>query len=84
MHLGIFRHFSPFPITFYFNSILSYFSLHENLMKLQQQQIDQLANWLGKAEARIESVTDVGNDIDAVKKKVEEHKVRSYVTHAIS
>jgi hypothetical protein len=44
-------------------------------MKLQQQQIDQLATWLGKAEARIEAVRDVGNDIDAVKKKVDEHKV---------
>ncbi|XP_020893920.1 dystrophin, partial [Exaiptasia diaphana] len=49
-------------------------SLHEKLMKLQQQQIDQLADWLDKAEARIDKSSGIGADIEAVRKQVENHK----------
>lgn len=46
-------------------------------MKLQQQQINQLADWLDKAEAKIDKSNEIGADIDAVRKQVDNHKVQA-------
>lgn len=43
-------------------------------MKLQQLQLHELAAWLTKAEARIESSGPIGSDLETVKQQVEDHK----------
>ena len=45
-------------------------------MELQQQQLDELAEWLTRMEERINKQEPVGADLEAIKKQVEEHKVR--------
>ncbi|XP_048577310.1 dystrophin isoform X2 [Nematostella vectensis] len=49
-------------------------SLHEQLMSLQQRQIDQLAEWLDKAEKIIDGAEELGSDMEAVRQQVEQHK----------
>ena len=44
-------------------------------MSLQQNQIDQLADWLTQAEKKIEKQDSIGSDLEAVKAQVDEHKV---------
>ena len=43
-------------------------------MKLQQLQLQELADWLTKAESKMGSASDIGSDLDTVKQQVEEHK----------
>ncbi|XP_064412021.1 dystrophin isoform X2 [Latimeria chalumnae] len=51
--------------------------LHEVLMDLQQQQLQQLSDWLSVTEDRIQRVESqsMGEDLEAFKQQVEEHKV---------
>ncbi|XP_061571903.1 dystrophin isoform X2 [Cololabis saira] len=51
--------------------------LHEVLMELQHQQLQQLTDWLGKTEARIKKIGSqpLGPDLEDVKLQVEEHKL---------
>ena len=48
--------------------------LHQELMKLQQLQLQELANWLTKAENVIETSGPIGSDLDTVKSQVDKHK----------
>uniref|UniRef100_A0AAV2KBP9 UTRO n=1 Tax=Knipowitschia caucasica TaxID=637954 RepID=A0AAV2KBP9_KNICA len=50
--------------------------LHEVLMDLQQQQLQQLSDWLTKTEARIRNIeTEPGaKDMDTYKELIEQHK----------
>ena len=52
-------------------------------MSLQQNQIDQLADWLTEAEKTIEKQDTIGSDLDAVKAQVEEHKVTGDINKKI-
>ncbi|KAG2456401.1 DMD protein, partial [Polypterus senegalus] len=51
--------------------------LHEVLMDLQHQQLQQLADWLGATEARINKmeIEPLGPDLEDVKRQVEKHKL---------
>ncbi|XP_028324112.1 dystrophin isoform X3 [Gouania willdenowi] len=51
--------------------------LHEVLMELQHQQLQQLTNWLDVTEARIKKMGSqpLGPDLEDVKHQVEEHKL---------
>ncbi|XP_039997801.1 dystrophin [Xiphias gladius] len=51
--------------------------LHEVLMDLQHQQLQQLTDWLDVTEARIKRMGDqpLGPDLEDVKHQVEEHKL---------
>uniref|UniRef100_A0A3Q3EYX0 Calponin-homology (CH) domain-containing protein n=1 Tax=Labrus bergylta TaxID=56723 RepID=A0A3Q3EYX0_9LABR len=51
--------------------------LHEVLMDLQHQQLQQLTNWLDATEARIKRMgaQPLGPDLEDVKHQVEEHKL---------
>ncbi|KAM6893658.1 dystrophin [Xenentodon cancila] len=51
--------------------------LHEGLMDLQHQQLQQLTDWLDKTEARIKKIGSqpLGPDLEDVKLQVEEHKL---------
>lgn len=53
--------------------------LHEVLMELQHQQLQQLTDWLNVTEARIKRMgaQPLGPDLEDVKHQVEEHKVRN-------
>lgn len=44
-------------------------------MDLQQKQINALADWLTRAEQKINSSESIGSDLDTVKRQVEDHKV---------
>ena len=44
-------------------------------MKLQQRQLQELANWLDIAEAKMEAAGPIGSDLETVKKQVEGHKL---------
>ncbi|KAK7907774.1 hypothetical protein WMY93_016386 [Mugilogobius chulae] len=50
--------------------------LHEVLMDLQQQQLQQLSDWLTETEARIRKIeTEPGaNDLETYKEQIEQHK----------
>lgn len=52
--------------------------LHEVLMDLQNQQLQQLSDWLDGTEARIKRMAaqPLGPDLEDIKHQVEEHKVR--------
>ena len=56
------------------NFIFVKFRLHQQLMKLQQLQLQELANWLTKAESIIKSTGPIGSDLETVKTQVEAHK----------
>ena len=45
-------------------------------MRLQQFQLQELANWLTSAEEQMERSGPIGSDLEAVKKQVDQHKVR--------
>ena len=45
-----------------------------SLMALQQQQLDDLADWLSIMEDKIKVHRKLGSDLDQVKQQVEEHK----------
>ncbi|XP_055495940.1 LOW QUALITY PROTEIN: utrophin [Leucoraja erinacea] len=51
--------------------------LHEVLMELQQQQLQQLSKWLTQTEERIQKMDTqpVGDELESLKDKIEEHKV---------
>ncbi|XP_053728438.1 dystrophin isoform X6 [Synchiropus splendidus] len=51
--------------------------LHEVLMNLQHQQLQQLTDWLDVTEARIKRMGDqpLGPDLENIKHQVEEHKL---------
>ncbi|XP_033847002.1 LOW QUALITY PROTEIN: dystrophin [Periophthalmus magnuspinnatus] len=51
--------------------------LHEVLMELQQQQLQQLSDWLTETEARIRKIeTEPGaKDLDTYKEQIEQHKM---------
>ncbi|XP_078260820.1 utrophin-like isoform X3 [Rhinoraja longicauda] len=51
--------------------------LHEVLMELQQQQLEQLSKWLTQTEERIQRMEaqPVGDELESLKNKIEEHKV---------
>ena len=44
-------------------------------MSLQQQQLDELADWLTKMEARIARERKLGSDLGEIRKQVEDHKL---------
>ena len=48
--------------------------LYQHLMKLQQLQLQDLADWLTKAEADIETTEPIASDLDIVKQQVETHR----------
>ncbi|XP_015203173.2 utrophin isoform X3 [Lepisosteus oculatus] len=49
--------------------------LHEVLMELQQQQLQQLSDWLTQTEGRIRKMeSDVAGDLEGYKKQIEQHK----------
>ncbi|XP_067674722.1 dystrophin-like isoform X3 [Haliotis asinina] len=48
--------------------------LQQVLMDLQQQQLDELASWLGQMEERINQQEPLGSDLDSIKRQVSEHK----------
>ncbi len=50
-------------------------NLQHQLMRLQQGQLDQLADWLGHMEAKIENWGPIGQDIATITAQVERHKV---------
>ncbi|MEQ2216236.1 hypothetical protein XENOCAPTIV_012936, partial [Xenoophorus captivus] len=51
--------------------------LHEVLMDLQNNQLQQLTQWLDVTEARIKKIDSqpLGPDLEDIKHQVEEHKV---------
>lgn len=51
--------------------------LHEVLMDLQHEQLQQLTDWLDVTEARIKKMgaQALGPDLEDIKRRVEEHKV---------
>ncbi len=49
--------------------------LQQQLMRLQQGQLDQLADWLEQMEAKIEHWGPIGKDLDVIGSQVERHKV---------
>ena len=51
-------------------------------MELQQQQLDELAEWLTGMEERINKQEPVGADLEAIKKQVEDHKVGDWLALA--
>lgn len=53
--------------------------LHEVLMDLQQQQLQQLSDWLTQTEERIRRIeTQPGaKNMEAYKEQIEQHKVRT-------
>ena len=55
--------------------------LQQQLMRLQQGQLDQLAEWLGQMETKIEKWGPIGHDLDTISTQVDGHKVVTYVTH---
>ncbi|XP_053396069.1 dystrophin-like isoform X7 [Mercenaria mercenaria] len=48
--------------------------LQSTLMTLQQQQLDELADWLTKMEERISVEKKLGSDLSHVKQQIEDHK----------
>ena len=52
--------------------------LQQQLMRLQQGQLDQLADWLGQMENRIEKWGPIGQDLDTISSQVDSHKVHGY------
>ena len=50
-------------------------SLQQQLMRLQQGQLDQLADWLGQMERKIEKWGPIGQDVDTISSQVDTHKV---------
>lgn len=57
------------------NDMICFLRLHVQLMDLQQKQINALADWLTRAEQKINSSESIGSDLDTVKRQVEDHKV---------
>jgi len=57
--------------------------LHEVLMDLQQQQLQQLSDWLSRTEERIKKIeTEPGaKDLELYKERIEQHKV-NMVSHS--
>lgn len=55
-------------------SLLFISRLQMTLMSLQQQQLDDLADWLTKMEDKIQGQQQLGSDLAQVKQQVEEHK----------
>lgn len=53
------------------------FRLHEVLMDLQQQQLQQLSDWLTQTEKRIKRIEmePAPEDMEVYKEKIEQHKV---------
>lgn len=60
-----------------FHVISFYGRLHEVLMDLQRKQLDQLSDWLTVTEERIRmmDLKSYGEDFEAFRKQIEEHKV---------
>lgn len=54
--------------------------LHEVLMNLQQQQLQQLSDWLTETEARIRKmeIEPVAKDLESYKEQIEQHKVNTF------
>ena len=46
-------------------------------MKLQQDQLDQLSDWLNQMDARIKNYAMIGGNEDEVRKQIEDIKVTS-------
>lgn len=68
------------PSQLFLRKTLTFFPpprLHEVLMDLQHQQLQQLTDWLDVTEARIKKMgaQPLGPDLEDVKHRVEEHKV---------
>lgn len=59
-------------------SLPSIFRLHEVLMDLQQQQLQQLSDWLTLTEGRIRKMETepVAGDMEGYRAQIEQHKVR--------
>lgn len=59
-------------------SLSSIFRLHEVLMDLQQQQLQQLSDWLTLTEGRIRKMETepIAGDMEGYRAQIEQHKVR--------
>lgn len=57
----------------------SLFRLHEVLMDLQQQQLQQLSDWLTQTEDRIKKIEiePAAKSLEEYKEKIEQHKVNA-------
>lgn len=69
------------------NQVLSLPSrLHEVLMDLQQQQLQQLSDWLSQTEERIMKIETEPptKDMEAYKERIEQHKVSPPFLAALS
>lgn len=73
--------FLPFMCSLYCPSAFAFFlsRLHEVLMDLQQQQLQQLSDWLTQTEERIRRIETqpAAKDMEAYKEQIEQHKVRT-------
>lgn len=58
---------------------LSLCRLHEVLMELQQQQLQQLSDWLTQTEERIRKmeIEPAAKDLEVYKEQIEQHKVNT-------
>lgn len=75
-------HIRPtFMCSLYCPSAFAFFlsRLHEVLMDLQQQQLQQLSDWLTQTEERIRRIETqpAAKDMEAYKEQIEQHKVRT-------
>lgn len=72
---------STFMCSLYCPSAFAFFlsRLHEVLMDLQQQQLQQLSDWLTQTEERIRRIETqpAAKDMEAYKEQIEQHKVRT-------
>ncbi|MGH0165245.1 UNVERIFIED_CONTAM: hypothetical protein FKN15_062821 [Acipenser sinensis] len=58
---------------------IPFIKLHEVLMELQQQQLQELSDWLTETEARIHKIElePFADDVEAYEKQMEQHKDKS-------
>ncbi len=49
--------------------------LQQQLMRLQQAQLDQLADWLSQMEGTVEKWGPIGDNLDTISSQVDTHKV---------
>lgn len=72
---------STFMCSLYCPSAFAFFlsRLHEVLMDLQQQQLQQLSDWLTQTEERIRRIETqpAAKGMEAYKEQIEQHKVRT-------
>lgn len=75
-HLFLFGLFKPFQLPQCPHYLFS-FRLHEVLMDLQQQQLQQLSDWLSQTEERIMKLETEApaKSLEIYKEQIEQHRV---------